>query len=64
VKSIYVAPGNAKEALLAEGLAIYAPAAPTELLQHLKGEKKLPRLARDRKTELSPPARSRVFSRP
>lgn len=56
VKSIYVPPGNAKEALLAEGLAIYAPASLAELLQHLKGEKKLPRLLRDRKMELPPPA--------
>src|SRR3989344_3664726 len=51
VRSIYVPPGNAKEALLAEGLAVYAPASLAELLQHLKGEKLTPRLVRSRSTE-------------
>ncbi len=55
VKSIYVPMGNAKEALLAEGLAVYAPASLAELLEHLKGEKKLPRLVRDRSREAPPP---------
>src|ERR1035437_4979808 len=49
IKKIFVPPGNAKEALLAEGVAIYAPASLAELLQHLKGEKPLPRLIRDRR---------------
>ena len=56
VKIIFVPPGNAREALLAEGMAIYAPASLAELLQHLKGEKPLPRLVRDRHIELPPPA--------
>ncbi|MFM2330974.1 MAG: hypothetical protein RLZZ26_481 [Candidatus Parcubacteria bacterium] len=56
VKSIFVPPGNAKEALLAEGLAVYAPTSLAELLQHLKGEKPLPRLVRDRRTGATPPA--------
>jgi magnesium chelatase family protein len=56
VNTIFVPPGNAKEALLAEGLAVYAPASLAELLQHLKGEKPLPRLVRDRHTSVPPPA--------
>jgi magnesium chelatase family protein len=56
VKTIFVPPGNAREALLAEGVAIYAPASLTELLQHLKGEKPLPRLVRDRRVLVPPPA--------
>ena len=49
VKIIFVPPGNAREALLAEGLAVYAPTSLSELLQHLKKEKPLPRLIRDRR---------------
>jgi magnesium chelatase family protein len=56
VRSIIVPPGNAREALLAEGVAIYAPASLTELLLHLKGEKPLPRLVRDRRVPVPPPA--------
>ncbi|MFI5260214.1 MAG: YifB family Mg chelatase-like AAA ATPase [Candidatus Paceibacteria bacterium] len=56
VKMIFVPPGNAREALLAEGVAIYAPASLTELLQHLKGEKPLPRLVRDRREPVPPPS--------
>jgi len=53
---IFVPPGNAREALLSEGVAIYAPKSLAELLHHLKGEKPLPRLVRDRRTELPPPS--------
>lgn len=56
VKTIFVPPGNAREALLAEGVAIYAPHSLAELLHHLKGEKPLPRLVRDRRIELPPPS--------
>jgi len=56
VKTIFVPPGNAREALLAEGVAIYAPKTLAELLQHLKKEKPLPRLVRDRHTLPPPPA--------
>ena len=56
VGKIFVPPGNAREALLAEGVAIYAPASLTELLKHLKGEKPLPRLVRDRRAAVPPPA--------
>ena len=54
IKKIFVPPGNAREALLAEGVAIYAPASLAELLQHLKGEKPLPRLVRDRRMTVQP----------
>ncbi len=56
VKTIFVPPGNAREALLAEGNTIYAPASLSELLQHLKSEKSLPRLARDRRASPPPTA--------
>ncbi|TSC70681.1 MAG: magnesium chelatase family protein [Parcubacteria group bacterium Gr01-1014_49] len=56
VKTIFVPPGNAQEALLAEGIAVYAPPSLTEFLRHLKGEKPLPRLIRDRKAPLPPPS--------
>ena len=56
IKTIFVPPGNAREALLAEGVVIYAPESLAELLQHLKGEKILPRRVRDRHIPLPPPA--------
>ena len=56
IKTIFVPLGNSREALLAEGITVYAPTSLTELLQHLKGEKPLPRLVRDRRTPAPPPA--------
>ena len=56
IKSIFVPPGNSREALLAEGLFVYAPKSLAELLQHFKNEKPLPRLVRDRRIESPPPA--------
>ncbi|MBI3572205.1 YifB family Mg chelatase-like AAA ATPase [Candidatus Kaiserbacteria bacterium] len=56
VKTVFVPPGNAREALLAEKVAVYAPKSLAELLQHLKGEKKLPLLARERSLVPPPPA--------
>lgn len=56
VKTIFVPPGNVREALLAEGMAVYAPKSLAELLLHVKGEKRLPRLVRDRRAVLLPPA--------
>ncbi len=66
VKTIFIPPENAREALLAEGVAVYAPASLGELLQHLsarggsasggKGGKLLPRLVRDRRVSPPPPA--------
>jgi len=54
IKTIFVPPGNAREALLADGVAVFAPESLSELLQHLKGEKPLPRLVRDRKISAPP----------
>ncbi len=56
VKVIFVPPGNSREALLADGVAVYAPESLSELLQHLNGEKPLPRLVRDRRITPPPPA--------
>ncbi|MHB8860211.1 MAG: YifB family Mg chelatase-like AAA ATPase [Minisyncoccota bacterium] len=56
IKKIFVPQGNSREALLAEGVAIYAPASLAELLQHLNGEEPLPRLARDKRKGKPPPA--------
>ncbi len=55
VKTIFVPPGNAREALLAEGISVYAPASLAELIRHLKGEKRLPRRARERRA-VPPPS--------
>ncbi|MEK7157211.1 MAG: YifB family Mg chelatase-like AAA ATPase [Patescibacteria group bacterium] len=54
IKKIFVPAGNAREALLAEGVAIYAPVSLLELMNHLKGEKPLPRLIRDRRAPTPP----------
>ena len=54
VKAIFVPAGNAQEALLAEGVPVFAPSSLAELLQHLKGEKPLPRLVRDRRLTAQP----------
>lgn len=56
IQTIFVPPSNAGEALLAEGVAIYAPATLVELLKHLRGEKPLPRLVRDRKVSVPTPS--------
>jgi magnesium chelatase family protein len=56
IRTIFVPTGNAKEALLADGVTIYAPESLSDLLQHLKGEKLLSCLVRDRKTAQPPPA--------
>ena len=56
VGTIFVPPGNAREALLAEGVDIYAPVSLAELLQHLNGERPLARLVRDRRDGVPPVA--------
>ncbi|HUX80725.1 MAG TPA: YifB family Mg chelatase-like AAA ATPase, partial [Candidatus Paceibacterota bacterium] len=56
ITNIFVPPGNAQEALLADGVAIYAPSTLAELLKHLKKEKILPRLVRNRRVSIPPPA--------
>jgi magnesium chelatase family protein len=54
VGAVFVPPANAREALLVEGVAVYAPKSLSELIRHLKGEKPLPRLMRDRRKPLPP----------
>ncbi len=56
VESVFVPPGNAREALLAERVAVYTPKTLADMLAHLKGERLLPRLLRDRKRSPPPPA--------
>jgi magnesium chelatase family protein len=54
LRVVYVPPGNAKEALLAEGMAVFAPKTLKELTDHLAGEKRLPVQTRSRR-EVAPP---------
>ena len=66
VKIIFVPQENSREALLADsprsssgeagGVAVYAPNSLAELMQHLNGEKPLPRLVRDMRITPPPPA--------
>lgn len=49
VKAVFVPPGNAREAVLAEGIAVHAPKTLSELIAHLKSEKKLPRIVKNPK---------------
>jgi magnesium chelatase family protein len=56
LSAVFVPPGNAREALLAEGIAVYAPAHLSDLILHSKGEEPLPRLARSRTRAKPPPA--------
>ncbi len=54
VKTIFVPPGNIREALLADSVAIYAPNSLGALIAHLKGDKLLPHIIRDRQS-VTPP---------
>src|SRR3989344_5914531 len=56
VVTVFVPPGNAREALLAEGMAVYAPENLGELVAHLRGEKLLSPCARDMRTPVAPVA--------
>lgn len=56
VKSVFVPPGNSREALLAEGIKVYAPENLSQIIKHLKGEKSLPVLVRDKNRTSPPPA--------
>ncbi|MDE2057929.1 MAG: ATP-binding protein [Patescibacteria group bacterium] len=56
VRAVFVPPGNAHEALLAEGVAVYAPATLGELVAHLKGEKRLAPETRRALRPAAPPA--------
>lgn len=54
IKTICVPPGNVQEALLADGVTIYAPKTLKELIKHLKGEQILVKMVRDRRRAVSP----------
>lgn len=56
VKNVFIPPGNAREALLAEGMRVYAPENLSQILKHLKGQKPLPLLVRDTSRTVPPPA--------
>ena len=56
IATVVVPPGNAREALLCEGVAVYAPATLAELIAHLSGQRKLPHLLRDHRAPLAPPS--------
>ncbi|MDO8624345.1 MAG: YifB family Mg chelatase-like AAA ATPase [bacterium] len=56
IKTVFVPPSNAREALLAEGVTIYAPASLAEIVAHLKGAKRLPIMTRDRSIASPEPA--------
>lgn len=56
IRAVYVPPHNAREALLAEGVSVYAPPTLADLIAHLKGEKPLPQLLRDRSLVAPPPS--------
>ncbi len=48
ITTVFVPPGNAREALLAKKMTVYAPSTLAEVVAHLKGEKRLPKLVRER----------------
>ncbi len=56
ITTMYVPPINAREALLAEGMTVYAPETLAALLAHIRGEKLLPKLVRDRRVTAPPVA--------
>ncbi len=56
VKIVFVPPANSREALLAEGLAVYAPETLLDVVLHIKGEKRLAIQVRDKSVPTPPPA--------
>jgi magnesium chelatase family protein len=56
VVTVFVPPGNAREALLAEGVRVYAPNTLAEVIVHFKKEKPLPLCTRKRVLVAPPPA--------
>ncbi len=53
--TVYVPLGNTREALLAEGMTVYAPKTLEELALHLKGEKMLPKVIAQKRTSIPIP---------
>ncbi len=56
IATVFVPSENVREALLAEGIAVYAPQTLADALAHLRGGKPLPRAVRGCRTEISEPA--------
>lgn len=56
IRTVYVPPGNVAEAVLAEGVTVYAPETLAELIAHLRGEVPLRERVRDTHRPLPPPA--------
>lgn len=56
ITTAFVPPGNAREALLAKGMKIYAPETFAEIVAHFSGGKRLPQLVRERTALEVPPA--------
>ncbi len=56
IRAVFVPPGNAREALLADGVAVYAPPTLGAAVRHLTGKALLPRLLRAPEAAPPPPA--------
>lgn len=56
ITTVYVPPGNAREALLAEGMTVYAPGTLADIVAHLSGGKRLPKMAKRPRTGAPVPA--------
>lgn len=56
IKVVFVPPHNVAEALLAEGVTVFAPATLAELIAHAKGEKRLQPASRSVRAAPPPPA--------
>ncbi|HEX8947118.1 MAG TPA: YifB family Mg chelatase-like AAA ATPase [Candidatus Paceibacterota bacterium] len=56
IETVFVPPGNAHEALLAEGMIVYAPATLGTLIAHIKGEAPLVPETRQRASRTAAPA--------
>ncbi len=55
IRTLFVPPGNAQEALLANGMTIFAPDTLRDLVLHLTGEKALDEAVADERTHRTPP---------
>jgi magnesium chelatase family protein len=56
MRAVFVPPDNVREALLVDGVAVYAPDTLGMLAAHLAGEARLPRRVRDRRPVVPPVA--------
>ncbi len=56
IRAVFVPPGNVREALLARDVAVYAPETLADLVAHVRGEKRLLKMARARSLPVPPPA--------